>query len=184
MHFENVDCSINTARPSSVPTLITPSSTVRAVDIAMPVTSKMLIFLVQSEHRSLIESNWQVARLKSPRKEWLSICNKFYLSPLVCINPKPLSSIIGNTDIDFLNPHCPTSPPNAPVLNVCWGTEVTVACEIPLNLLAIKLIWIFIICNPTADQGEGPVQGAVDSLQHPSPILTGSCLLQIFIFCF
>ena len=130
--------SINAAHPSSAPTLITPSSTIRVADIAMPVTSEMPIFLPQSEHQSLIESNWQVARLKSLRKEWWSTCNKFYLSPLVCINPKPLSSIIGNTDIDFLSSHCPTSPPNTPVLNVCWGTEVTVACEIPLNLLAIN----------------------------------------------
>ena len=61
------------------------------------------------------------------------------------------------------------------------GTEMTVACEIPLNLFAIKLILTFIDSNLSVDQVEGPVQGAVDFLQNPSPILTGSCLLQISI---
>ena len=80
--------------------------------------------------------------MKSLGKESLSAHNRFYLSPMVCINSNPLSFIIGNTDIDFLNPHLPTSPPIAPVLNVglvSVGTEMTVACEIPLNL-SIKLI--------------------------------------------
>jgi len=122
-------------------------------------------------------------RLKSLGKELLSTRNKFYLSPLVCINPKPLSFIIGNTDIDFLSPHLPTSPPIAPVNVglVSVGTEMTVACEIPLNLY-IKLILTF--TNISVDQVEGPVQGAVDFLQHPFPSLTGSCLLQISIFYF
>jgi len=62
------------------------------------------------------------------------------------------------------------------------GTEMTVACEIPLKLFAIKMILTFINSNLTADQVEGPVQEA-DLLQHP-PILTGSCLLQISIFYF
>ena len=78
--------------------------------------------------------------MKSLGKEWLSACNKFHVCPLVCINPKPLSFIVGNTDIDFLSPNLPTSPPIAPVLNVglaLVGTEMTVACEIPLNLFAI-----------------------------------------------
>jgi len=61
---------------------------------------------------------------------------------------------------------------------------MTVACEIPLNLFAIKLTLIFINSNLTVDQVEGPVKGVVDFLQHPSPILTGSCLLQISIFYF
>ena len=64
------------------------------------------------------------------------------------------------------------------------GTEMTFACEIPLNLFAIKLILTFINPNLSVDQVEGPVEGAVDFLQHPSPILTGSCLLQISIFYF
>jgi hypothetical protein len=69
----------------------------------------------------------------------------------------------------------------APVPNVDLGTEMTVTCEIFLNLFAIKLTF-----NPnlTVDQVEGPVQGAVDFLEQPSPILTGSCLLQISLFYF
>jgi len=126
--------------------------------------------------------------LKSQGKKWLSACNKFYRSPLVCIHPKPLSFIIGNnSDIDFLGSHLPTSQPIAPVLNVglvSVGTEMTVSCEMPLNFFAIKLILTFINSNLTVDQIEGSVQGAVNILQHPSPILTGSCLLQISLFCF
>jgi hypothetical protein len=61
---------------------------------------------------------------------------------------------------------------------------MTVACEIPLNLFAIKLILTFINSNLTADQVEGYVHGAVDFLQPSSSILTGSCLLQISIFYF
>ena len=125
--------------------------------------------------------------MKSLGKEWLSTCNKFYLSPLVCIYPKPLSFFIGNTDIDFLSSHLPTSPPIAPVLNVglvSVGTEMTAACEIPCNLFAIKLILNFINSNLTVDQVEGPAEKPVDILQHPSPILTGLCLLKIFIFYF
>ena len=64
------------------------------------------------------------------------------------------------------------------------GTEMTVACKISLNMFAIKLILTFSNSNLTVDQVEGPVQGAVDFLQHSSPILTGSCLLQISIFYF
>ena len=76
-------------------------------------------------------------RLESLGKEWLSACNKFYLSPLVCINSKTLSFMIGHTDIDLLSPHLPTSLPIAPILNVglvSVGTEMTIACKIPLNL--------------------------------------------------
>ena len=90
-----------------------------------------------------------------------------------------------NTDIDFLSTHLPTPPPIAPGLNVdvvSVATEMTVACEIPLNLPAIKLTLTFLDSNLTVDQIEGPVKGAVDFLQHPSPTLTGSCFLQIFIF--
>ena len=116
----------------------------------------------------------------------MSARNKFYLSPLVWINPKPLSFIINDTDIDFLSSHLPTSTPVAPVLNVCLvpgGTEMTVTSEILLNLFAIKLILTFLKSNLTVDQVKGSVQGAVDSL-HYSSILTGSCLLQLFIFYF
>ena len=86
-----------------------------------------------------------------------------------------------------MSSHLPTSPPIAPVLNVglvSVGTEMTAACEIPLNLFAIKLILTFINSNLTVDQVEGPVEGAVDILQHPSPILAGSCLCKISIFYF
>ena len=113
--------------------------------------------------------------------EWLSGCNKFYLSPLVCINPKHLSFIIDDTDIDFLSSHLPTSPPIAPAL-VSVGPEMTVAGEIPLNVFPIKLILTFMNSNLTVDQVEGPMQGAADFLQHHSPILTGSCLVEISIF--
>ena len=61
------------------------------------------------------------------------------------------------------------------------GPQMTVACEIPLNQFAIKLILTFINSNLTVDQVEGPVEGAVNFLQHPSYILNGSCLLQIYI---
>ena len=117
--------------------------------------------------------------------EWLSAWHEFYTLLLVCINPKPLSFIIGNTIVDALTSHLPASPPISPVPNVglvSAGPEMTVACEIPLNLLAINLILTFINSNLTVNQVEGPVEGAVDVLQHSSPILTGSCLLQIFLF--
>ncbi|KIK01063.1 hypothetical protein K443DRAFT_678753 [Laccaria amethystina LaAM-08-1] len=54
------------------------------------------------------------------------------------------------TPTDLLSSHLPTSSPIAPVPNVDLGTEMTV----------------------TFDQVEGPVQGAVDFLEQPSPILT------------
>ena len=183
--------SVNIAYPSSgPPILMTPSLTIHAANIAMPVTSKthfgyILIFLPQSEHWLLIESNLQVIRLMSMGVECLSACNKFYLLPLVCINPKPLSFIIGNTNIDVPSSHLPASPPIAPFLNVglvSTSTEMTVACKIPLNLFAMKLILTFINLNLTVNQVEGPVEGAVDILQHTSSILTGSCLLQTFLF--
>ena len=63
-------------------------------------------------------------------------------------------------------------------------TEMTDACKMSLNLFAIKLILTFINCCNSVDEVEGPVQGAVDILQHPSSILTGSCLLQISVFYF
>ena len=133
----------------------------------------------QTERWSLIKSNLQVIRLKSLGKEWLSAPSTFQL---VCINPKPPSFIIGKTDIDVLSSHPPTSPPIAPVLNA--GAEMTAACKIPLNLFAIKLMLNFINSNLTVDQVDGPVEGAVYFLQHPSPILAGSSLLQISIFYF
>ena len=117
----------------------------------------------------------------------MSACNKCYLSPLVCINLKLLSFIIGNNDIDVLSSHLPTSSPIAPVLNVgqvLVGTEMTITCEISLNLFAIQLTSTFINSNLTADQVEGSVRGAVDLLQHSSSILTGPCLLQISILYF
>ena len=119
-------------------------------------------------------------RLKSQGKEWLSACNKSYLPPLVCINPKPLLLIIGNTDIDAWSSDLPTSPTIAPVLNVglvSADTEMTVACEIPFNLFAIKLILTYINSNLTVNQVEGLVEGAIDILQQPSHSLTGSWLL-------
>ena len=117
--------------------------------------------------------------------EWLTARNKFYLSPLVCIHPIPLSFIVSDTDIDILSTYLPTSPPIAPVLNVVSaGTGMTAACEISLNLIAINVILSFINSYLTGDQIEGPVQGAANFLQHPSPILTGSSLLQIPIFHF
>ena len=64
------------------------------------------------------------------------------------------------------------------------GTEMTAACEISLNLFAIKLILTFINFNLSVDQVEGLMQGADDSLQHTSPILAGLYLLQISIFFF
>ena len=111
---------------------------------------------------------------------------EFYLLPPVCINPKPLSFIIGNADIDAPSSHLPTSPQIGPVLNVgpvSADTEMT-ACEIPLWQFAIKLILIFINLNLTVNQVEGCVEGAIDILQCTSPILTGSYFLQIFIFYF
>ena len=116
--------------------------------------------------------------------KWLSARNKLYLSSPVWIHPKPPSFIIDNTDIDFPNPHLPTSLPIAPVLNIGMsaGTEMTVACEIPLKLFAIKLTFTFINSNLTGNQVEGPEEGAINILQHPFTILTGSCFLQICIF--
>jgi len=64
------------------------------------------------------------------------------------------------------------------------GSEMTAACEIPLNLFAMNLMLTFINSNLTVDQVEGPVEGAVNFLQHASPILTGLCLCQISIFSF
>jgi hypothetical protein len=65
------------------------------------------------------------------------------------------------------------------------GMEMMVTCEIHFNLFAIKLTLNFINSNLlTVDQVEGPMQGAVDFVEQPSPILTGSCLLQISIFSF
>ena len=106
---------------------------------------------------------------------------------MVRINLRLLSFIISDSDIDFLRSHLPTSTPTLPVPNVglvSVDTELTCACEIPVSLFAIKLTLTFINSNITVDQVEGTVQGAVDFLEQPSPILTGSCLLQISIFYF
>ena len=92
---------------------------------------------------------------------------------------------MSDSDIDFLSSHLCNSVPIAPILKVGWvpvGTEMTDACEIPLNLFAIKLTLPFINSNLTVDQVEGLVQGAIDFLEQPSSILNGSCLLQIPIF--
>ena len=122
--------------------------------------------------------------LKFLGKERLSTQSRFYVSPLVCVNLRPLSLIIGNTDIDFLSSCLPTSTLIAPVLNVgldSVGVGMNVACEIHLNMFSIMLMLTFINSNLTVGQVEGPVQGAVDT---SSPILTGSSLLQISIFYF
>ena len=79
------------------------------------------------------------------------------------------------------------SPPIAPVLNIALvsvGTEMTVTCEIPLSLFVMRWMLIFINSNLTVDRVEGPKEGAVNVLQQPSLISTGSCLLQISIFYF
>ena len=130
--------SLNIARPSSAPPiLITPSSTIPVADMAMPITGKIIfVCLPQSEHfehQLLIKTKLQAIGLGSPQREKLGARNKLLLSPLVCIDPNPLSFIISNTDLDFLSSHLPLSPPIAPVLNVdklSGDTEVTVACEI------------------------------------------------------
>ena len=122
--------------------------------------------------------------LKSLGKESLSAQSGFYLSPLVCINLRPLSLIIGNTDIDFPNSHLPTAAPIASVLNVgldSVSAGMTVAREIPLNLFSIMLMLTFIDSNLTVGQVERPGQGAVDISSHT---FTGSSLLQISIFHF
>ena len=123
-------------------------------------------------------------RLKFLGKEGLSAQSRFYLSPLVCVNLRPLSFIIGNTDIDFPSSHLPTSAPITSVLNVgldSVGARMNVACEIPLNLFSIMLMLTFINLNLTVGQVEGPVQGAVDL---PSHIFIGSSLPRISIFYF
>ena len=119
-------------------------------------------------------------RLKFLGKEWLSTQSRFYLSPLVCIDLRPLSFIIGNTNIDSPSSHLPISAPIASVLNVgvdSVGVGMNVAREIPLNLFSIMLMLTFINCNITVGQVEGPA----DISSH---IFTGSSLLQISIFYF
>ena len=54
---------------------------------------------------------------------WFALTSNLYHSSL----------IIGNTDIDFLSPHLPTSPPVASAGLV--GNEMAVASKIPLCLL-------------------------------------------------
>ena len=123
-------------------------------------------------------------RLKFLGKERLSAQSRFYLSPLVCVNLRILSFIIGNTDIEFPSSHLPTSAPITSVLNAgldLVGAGMNVACEKPLNLFPTMLMLTFVDSNLTVSQVEGPVQGAVDI---SSCILTGSCLLQISIFYF
>ena len=128
------------ARPlsSDPPILITPSANIPVVDMVMSIPGTILLnFLPHIENQLLIKLNLQVIGSKSLWKERSSRCSQFYLSPLVCINPKPLSFIISNTDIDLLSPHQPISPPIAPVLNaglVSVGTEMTVGCETPQSV--------------------------------------------------
>ena len=120
--------------------------------------------------------------LKFRGKERLSAQSRFYLSPLVCVNLRPLSLIIGNIDIDFPSSHLPTSGPIASVLDAgldSVGAGMSVACEIPLNLFSVMLMLTY--SNLTVGQVEGPVQGVVDISAH---IITGSSLLQISIFYF
>ena len=116
--------------------------------------------------------------------ERLSAQSRFYPSPLVCFNFKPLSFIIGNTAIDFLSSHLPTSASIASALSVGLdpvGAGMNVASEIPLNLFSMVLMLTFIDSNLTVGQVEGSVQGAVDLSSH---IFAGSSLLQIPIFYF
>ena len=123
-------------------------------------------------------------RLKFLGKERLSAQSGFYLSPPVCVNLRPLSFIIGNTDIDFPSSHLPTPALIASVPNVSLdsvGARMDVACEILLNLFSIMLMLTFINSNLTVDWVEGPVQGVVDI---SSDIFTGSSLLQISMFYF
>ena len=122
--------------------------------------------------------------LKFLGKERWSAQSRFYLSPLVCVNLRPLSFIIGNTDVDFLSSHLLTSAPITSTLNAgldSVGVGMSVACEIPLNLFSIMLMLTFIDSNLTVGQVEGPVQGVVDI---SSDIFTGSSLLQIAILYF
>ena len=82
--------------------------------------------------------------LKFLGKETLSAQSRFYLSPLVCVNLRALPFIIGNTDIDLLSSHLPTYTPITSVLNVpldSVAAGMNVACEIPLNLFAIMLMF-------------------------------------------
>ena len=114
----------------------------------------------------------------------LSPQSRFYPSPLVCVDLRPLSFIIGNTDIDFPSSDLLTSVPIASVRNVSLDSVsagMTIACEIPLNLFAIMLMLTFIDSDLTVGKVEGSVQGAVDISSH---IFTGSSLLQISIFYF
>ena len=115
--------------------------------------------------------------LKFLWKGRLSAQSRFYLSPLVCVDFRPLSFIIGNTNIDFPNSHLPTSAPIASVLNVgldSVGAGMSVACKIPLNLFSVMLMLTLIDSYLTVGQVEGPLQGAVDI---SSDIFTGSSLL-------
>jgi len=142
--------SINIACPSSaLPTLIIPSSTICKADIAMPVTSKILFILpapkwtqiihwikfagdqVEVTGKGVVEHSQQVLHIY-----WSALTSNLYLS-----------FIIDNTDIDFLSPHLPTSPPISPVLNVdlvSVDTEMTTACERPPNMLTIRHLSILI----------------------------------------
>ena len=183
--------SINIAHPSSTPpTMVSSSLTICAADIAMPVTSMILSDFPTPKWILIAhQTNLQVIRFKSLGKERVSTCNMFCLPPLVCINLRLLSFVMSDSDIDFLSSHLCNSPPITPIPKVGLvsgrtETETTVACEIPLNLFAMELTLSFIDSNPTVDQVEGLVQGAVDFLEQPSSILTGSCLLQISIFYF
>jgi hypothetical protein len=110
-----------------------------------------------------------------------------FLFPLVCIHPKPLLFITNDSDIGLLNSHPPTpiSPLFASVMDaglMSVDTEMTVACKI--QPVCIKLTLSLINSDLAVDQAEGPLQEAVDCLQHSAPILTGSCSLQIYMFCF
>ena len=179
--------SFNIARPSfASPILMTSSSTIRAANIAMPVTSKIK-FNLPAPKETLTAHRNQIGR-------WSGWCpwgwsGWVLASSFTCFHWSALTRnvyhIIGDTDIDAPSSHLPTSPPIAPGLNVgLMSAETTAACEILLNLFAIKLILIFTHSNLTVNLVEGPVEGAVDILQHSSPILTGSCLLQTFLLPF
>ena len=86
-----------------------------------------------------------------------ALATKFTYLHWCALTPNLHSSLV-TTEIDFLSSHLPTSPPIVPVLNVglvSVGTEMTAACEIPLNLFAIKWMLTFINSNLTVDQIEG-----------------------------
>ena len=172
------DTSFNIAHPSSAPPiLMTQASTIPTANVAKPVTSKIL-FSLPGLKWTLIAHQIKSAGnpFEVPGEGEAEHSEQLLPISAGCVNLRPLSLIIGNTDIDFLSSHLPTSAPIASVLNVgldSVGAGMTVACEIPLSLFSIMLMLTFIDCNLTVGQVEGPVKGVVDISSH---IFTGSSL--------